>query len=254
MYVDLAAMLLHHDVVAHRQPQSGPLAGRLGGEERVEHFLLYLERDSGAVVADPDFNRIAEAFRGRAQGRLKTVDPGLLAFGGGIKAVRDQIEEDAGDFLRIEIDHAGLRIEVALERDVEAGFLRARAVVGEIEALLDDRIDLGGPVLAGARTRMQQHVLDDRIGALAVLHDFFEIALQHMRELADLLARLVVELDLLEHVIHFVDQLGRYRREIVDEIQRVLDFVRDARSELAERSQLFSLYQAVLRGTQFFER
>ena len=40
---------------------------------------------------------------------------------------------------------------------------------------------------------MQQHVLDDRVGALAVLHDLFEIALQRVRDLADFPARLIVE-------------------------------------------------------------
>ena len=41
------------------------------------------------------------------------------------------------------------------------------------------RVDIGGPVLARSFARMQQHVLDDGVGALAVLHDLFEIALQH---------------------------------------------------------------------------
>jgi hypothetical protein len=41
---------------------------------------------------------------------------------------------------------------------------------------------------------MQQHVLDDRVGALAVLYDLVEIALQHVRDLADLRAQLAVEL------------------------------------------------------------
>ena len=76
-----------------------------------------------------------------------------------------------------------------MQRDVEAGFLRPRAVIGEVEALLDDRVDVGGPVLARSLARMQQHVLDDRIGALAVLHHLFEIALQHVGEFVDLLAR-----------------------------------------------------------------
>ena len=75
-----------------------------------------------------------------------------------------------------------------------------------------------------------------------------------MRELVDLFPRLVFELGVLEHVIHFVDQLGRYRREIIDEIQRIFDFMRDTRGELAEGSELFGLDQAVLRGAQFFQR
>ena len=66
-------------------------------------------------------------------------------------------------------------------------------MIGEIEALLDERIDVDRPMLARAFARVQQHVLDDGIGALAVLHDLVEIAAQHVRQLVDLLARLVVD-------------------------------------------------------------
>src|ERR1700732_403240 len=85
--VDLAAMLFHHDVVAHRQAKSGALARRFGGEEGIEHLLLHLQRDSGAVVANPDSDLVAEASGGRAQRRLETFVARFLAFGGGIKAV-----------------------------------------------------------------------------------------------------------------------------------------------------------------------
>ena len=70
-------------------------------------------------------------------------------------------------------------IEVLIQPDLEILLLGAGAVIGEIEALLDQRIDVDRPVLARALARMQQHVLDDGVGALAVLHHFFEIALQH---------------------------------------------------------------------------
>jgi len=43
-----------------------------------------------------------------------------------------------------------------------------------------------------------------------------------------------------------VEQLGRQRGEIVDEIQRVLDLVRDAGGELAERRHLLGVDQARL--------
>jgi hypothetical protein len=58
----------------------------------------------------------------------------------------------------------------------------------------------------------------------------------------------------LQHVVQLVDQLGRQRGEIVDEIERVLDLVRDAGGELAERGELLGLHQAVLRGAQVVER
>ena len=102
--------------------------------------------------------------------------------------------------------------------------------------------------------RMQQHVLDDRIRALAVLHDLVEVAAQHLRELGDLGAGLGIELRALERILQFVDQLDGNRREVVDEIERVLDLVGDAGGELAERGELLGLHQAVLRGPQFLQR
>src|SRR5258707_8743040 len=134
--VDLAAMLFHHDVVAHRQAEAGPLAGGFGGEKGIKHLLLYFQRDPGAVVAYPDLHPVTEAFCGRAQRRLKTLLACFLALGGGGKTVRNHVEEHPRNFLRVEVDQAGVRIEVALQRDIEPGFLRARAVIGQIEAFL----------------------------------------------------------------------------------------------------------------------
>ena len=62
------------------------------------------------------------------------------------------------------------------KRDIEALLLGACPVIGEIEALLDESIEIDRPMLAGAFPRMQQHVLDDGVGAFAVLHDLVEIA------------------------------------------------------------------------------
>jgi hypothetical protein len=80
-------MLFHDDVVAHRQPKPGAFAGGLGGKEGIEHPLPYFGGDSGAVVANPDFDLVAQAFRGCAQRRLETLLTRLLALGGGIEAV-----------------------------------------------------------------------------------------------------------------------------------------------------------------------
>jgi hypothetical protein len=42
-------------------------------------------------------------------------------------------------------------------------------VIGKIEALIDQSVDIDRPALSRSLTGMQQHVLDDRVGALAVL-------------------------------------------------------------------------------------
>src|SRR5256886_15881963 len=53
--VDLAAMLFHHDVVAHRKAKAGSLAGGVGGEKGIVHLLFFFPRDFGAGVANQDF-------------------------------------------------------------------------------------------------------------------------------------------------------------------------------------------------------
>ena len=61
-------------------------------------------------------------------------------------------------------------------------------------------------------------------------------------------ARLSVDLHSAKSFPQFVDQFDRDTREIVDEIERVLDLVGDTGGQLTERGQLLGLDQAVLRG------
>ena len=63
-------MLLYDDFVADREPQARSLAGGFGGEKGVEHFRLDLLRYSRSVIADADFNTLAETSRAhRKSGR-----------------------------------------------------------------------------------------------------------------------------------------------------------------------------------------
>ena len=127
-------------------------------------------------------------------------------------------------------------------------------MIGEVEAFLDEGVDIDGPVLARAFARVQQHVLDDGIGTLAVLHDLVEIALQRIRNLANLRSQLAVEVRSAKRLPQFVNEFDRDAREIVDEIERVLDLVRDAGGELTKRRELLRLDEAVLRGPQILQR
>jgi hypothetical protein len=81
---------------------------------------------------------------------------------------------------------------------------------------------------------MQEHALDDRIGALAMLHDLFEIATQHIGQLFELGVRSRINGYSAQSILQLVDQLGRDARKIVDEIEWVFDLVRDASGELAK--------------------
>ena len=62
-------MLFDDDVVTDREPKPRALSGRLRREEWIEHLVLYGSRDACAVVANPDFNTVAEIFgRGSQSG------------------------------------------------------------------------------------------------------------------------------------------------------------------------------------------
>ena len=98
-------MLLGHDVVADREPEAGPLAGRLGREERLKQLVLDLGRNADAVVADADLDCIAEISRRHLQSRLELrVASLLLAFGGRVEAIAEQVETDPSDVLGHQFD------------------------------------------------------------------------------------------------------------------------------------------------------
>ena len=63
------AMLLDDDVVTDREPKSRAFSSRFRREERIEHLLFDVGRDSGSVVANPDFDAVAEILGRCNQGR-----------------------------------------------------------------------------------------------------------------------------------------------------------------------------------------
>jgi hypothetical protein len=164
-------VLLGHDVVTDREAKAGALAGGLGGEERREHLCLHVRRDTHTVVADARLDLIPEVARRHPQDR--TINPAdlavLLAFLRGIKAVSEQVEKHACDILGNQLDRTKTGFEVALDRDVEFLILCADAMVGEVERLLDQWVDIDVLALAAAAAGMQQHAFDDAVGAAAVL-------------------------------------------------------------------------------------
>ena len=121
--LDRAAMLFHDDVVAHRQSKSGAFAGRLGGEEGIEHLLLHLWRDAGAVVADADFDMVIAPARRRGDqsARIRSSIVGL-SLGHRIEAVRYQVEQHAGDFLRKHLDLAACGSKSRCSVTLNCGF------------------------------------------------------------------------------------------------------------------------------------
>ena len=72
--VDGAAMLLD-DVVSWLidSPSLVPSPAGLVVKKWIEHLFLHLGRNAGAIVANPDFDCLAQVFRGRIQCRLKRI-------------------------------------------------------------------------------------------------------------------------------------------------------------------------------------
>ena len=105
-------MLLHDDVVTNREAKASAFSGRLSCEEGVEHLLFYLWRNTGAVVANPNFHTIAEVFSRHCKGGLIAIAMGLcFAVGCRIEAVRDEVEKNPCDVLWEHIGFASGRIK-----------------------------------------------------------------------------------------------------------------------------------------------
>ena len=119
--------------------------------------------------------------------------------------------------------------QIALQRDVEALILRAGTVIGEVQRLLDQRVQIDSLPVAAAAARVLQHASDDAVGTSAVLGDLLQVAGQHADRLDNLGAFAVVERgDRARGLLQLVQQFDRQAGKVVDEIERVLDLVRDA--------------------------
>src|SRR5829696_5597905 len=102
--LDCAGMLLDDDIMAEREPEASSFSRRLCGEERIEHLVLNLGRNAGAVVANPDLDFVAKVPRRREKDGLIRGTRGLLPLHRRVEAIRDQIEEHPGDLLRQQLN------------------------------------------------------------------------------------------------------------------------------------------------------
>src|SRR5262249_5966803 len=144
-------MLLGHDVVADRKAEARPFAGRFRGEERLKELVFDLRWNANAVVADGDFNRIAQIACRHLQGRLELrVAPLLLAFGSGVEPIAEQVETDAGDVLGDEFDRSYGLGEISFQRDVDGRSVRPAAVISEVQRLLDQAVEIDTATFATA--------------------------------------------------------------------------------------------------------
>src|ERR1700682_4457924 len=141
-------MLLNDDIVTQRKAEAGSLAGGFCRKERIEHLFLHCGRNSGAVVADSNFDAVTEVLGRDSEGGLVASIRFRFALRRRVEAIRDQVKQHPRNLLREKIDLARGRIKGTLQGDIESLFLGPRSVIGQIEALLDDSIDIDRPVLS----------------------------------------------------------------------------------------------------------
>src|SRR5215472_14801085 len=88
---DRAAVLLGHDIEADRQAEPGALAGRLGGEERLEQLLPVFPGNADTVVAHPDLDAITHFTSRDLEDRAIRAVAVVATLVGGIEAIADEV-------------------------------------------------------------------------------------------------------------------------------------------------------------------
>lgn len=83
---------------------------------------------------------------------------------------------------------------------------------------------------------MLQHRLDDPVRALAMLGGRFQVTCQCHDDVVHFVPPILVQRGLgrFDRILQFVQQFNGDFREVIDEVQRVLDFMCDAGGELAQ--------------------
>ena len=102
-------------------------------------------------------------------------------------------------------------------------------MIGEVERLVDQPVEVDLATLAGHPARVLQHALHDVVGALAMLGDLFQVAREQVERLANRSALRLIER---RHCgfrcfRQLFEQLDGQAGEVVDEVERVLDLVGD---------------------------
>jgi hypothetical protein len=83
---------------------------------------------------------------------------------GGVEPVAEQVQEHASDLLRRQLDWCDAGVEIAFQRNVEVRILGAGTVIGEVQRLVDEGIEIDLAALARhpARLRVDEAALPQK--------------------------------------------------------------------------------------------
>src|SRR5262245_66052807 len=141
-------MLLDDDVVTDGETEARALSGLLRCKEWGEHLFFHVSRNTGAVIADSNFDTIAKVFGRGRQSRLVVAIIGLcFALGRSIEAICNQIKKSTPNVLRENVCPTGRRIKGLFELDLKTLRLSPRSVPCKIQAFLNESVDINYPML-----------------------------------------------------------------------------------------------------------
>ena len=216
---DLAAVLLD-DAVRDREPEPGARPDLLRREERVEDALGDPRRDPGPGVREDDPDPVAIERRD---------DPDLLRSCGtsssASRAFVEQVDEDLLELDRVAEDDELVRAEVEVDLDRA----QPELLLHQRQRALDHLVDVDGLERHRRRAAERAQVGDDLRRLPHLLHRLVEVLERGLR----------VELAHVDPVDHVADVEA-------DVVQRVVQLVRDAGRQLAERGQLAGLDELLL--------
>ena len=126
---------------------------------------------------------------------------------------------------------------------------------GQLGVLGEQGVDVRGLTLAAVAPH-RQHVAHDAVGAVAVMADAAEILGQVLLHLVHHPALFVGQrlAHLLQHLVELFEQLLGGFREVLHEVERILDLVRHPRRQLAQGGEFFLRHHLILGALQFGQR
>ena len=202
--------------------------------------MAHVLGNARAVVANAELKAIVQAAAADGKLRLKIalrLDPLLIQ---GLKGVGEHVEKGTADVLGHHLDGADLFVKIDAQGCIEVCVLRPHGMVGQFHVLLQQRIEIDLPPVPRPGTGVLQHAAHDAVRPAAVLPDLVQIDLEIIENLLDLLSQveILVVLRFVDDFANLVDQLRGNLREVLDEVQGVLDLVSDPSGKLAQGRQL----------------
>ena len=218
---------LAHEAVDHRQAEARALPYRLGRVERVERARDHLGPHADAAVADRQRHirprlGIALARGGLVEPAVGGLDRERAAVRHGVARVDAQVQQRVFELAGVDARRPQVRRADHPHRD-----LRPHGAADQFLHLADQPVDVGRARVERLPARKREQAVGQRRRARRAI-------LRGLQEALD-----IVEPPLREALAHAVERAG-------DRLQQIVEIMRDAAGELADRLHLVRLAQRLL--------